>query len=217
MLPKIILHNSISLDGSLINFDVNMELHYKIVSSYKPDAHLIGSQTIKKGLELYGGNLLEEDIDYEKPIRDKKLPYWFIIDTKGALLGKLHEIRRFEFCKDVIILISKETTKQYINYLKKRHYDYYIVGNKKVDLNKALDFISREYSIKILVTDTGRILGNILINAGLITEISLLVHPIIIGSKGYYIFGNIKKNLTLNLVKYKVLNEKYIWLVYNLL
>ena len=37
MIPKIILHNSISLDGSLINFDVDMETHYKIAGSFKPD------------------------------------------------------------------------------------------------------------------------------------------------------------------------------------
>jgi hypothetical protein len=30
MLPTIILHNSISLDDSLTEFNVNMELHYQI-------------------------------------------------------------------------------------------------------------------------------------------------------------------------------------------
>jgi len=30
MLPKVIVHNSISLDGSLINFEPNMETHYQI-------------------------------------------------------------------------------------------------------------------------------------------------------------------------------------------
>jgi 2,5-diamino-6-(ribosylamino)-4(3H)-pyrimidinone 5'-phosphate reductase len=217
MLPKIILHNSISLDGSLLHFDVKMELHYKIAGSYKPDAHLIGSQTIKKGIELYGENSLEEERDYKKPKRDNKLPNWFIIDTKGTLKGLLHEIRRFDLCKDVIILISKKTPKDYINYLKKRHYDYHIIGKNNVDLKKAIDIISKEYSVKKILTDTGRILGNILLNTGMISEISLLIHPIIIGYNRYHIFGNIKNKIKLQLVKHEVLNEEYIWLIYKIL
>ena len=130
MLPNIIVHNSISLDGSLLHFDVNMDLHYKIAGSYKPDALLISSHTIKKGIELYGDNPLEEEIDCKKPKRNNKLPFWFIINKKGTLQGLLHEVRRFEFCKDVIILLSKETSKEHIDYLKKRHYDYYISGKK---------------------------------------------------------------------------------------
>ena len=106
MLPEIILHNSISLDGSLTNFDVNMELHYRIASTYKPDAHLIGSNTIKAGIELYGDSPLEEKMDFNRSERDKKLPYWIIIDTKGILQGLLHEVRRFDLCKDVVLLLS---------------------------------------------------------------------------------------------------------------
>ena len=63
MESKIILHNSISLDGSLLNFDVNMQLHYQIAGGYKPDAHLIGSNTIKMGIELYGNRSKEQEIN----------------------------------------------------------------------------------------------------------------------------------------------------------
>jgi 2,5-diamino-6-(ribosylamino)-4(3H)-pyrimidinone 5'-phosphate reductase len=61
MLPKIIIHNSISIDGSLTNFKPNMNLHYQIAGKYKPDAHLIGSNTIKKGIELYGEDIPQEE------------------------------------------------------------------------------------------------------------------------------------------------------------
>jgi len=43
---KTIMHNSVSLDGSFINFDVDMGLHYQIASRLQPDAHLIGSDTV---------------------------------------------------------------------------------------------------------------------------------------------------------------------------
>ena len=106
MLPYIILHNSISLDGSLLNFEVNMNLHYQIAGKFKPDAHLIGSNTIKTGIEMFGSAPPEERNDFKKPYRDKTLPYWIIPDTTGILKDLLHEVTRFEYCKDVIILIS---------------------------------------------------------------------------------------------------------------
>ena len=53
MLPKVVIHNSVSLDGSLTGFEPDMQLHYQIAGSYKPDAHLIGSNTVKVSVELY--------------------------------------------------------------------------------------------------------------------------------------------------------------------
>jgi hypothetical protein len=46
VLPKVIIHNSVSLDGSLTDFEPNMGLHYQIAGNYPPDAHLIGSNTV---------------------------------------------------------------------------------------------------------------------------------------------------------------------------
>ncbi len=45
MLPKTILHNPVSLDGSLTRFEPNMGLHYQIAGKYNADAHLICSNT----------------------------------------------------------------------------------------------------------------------------------------------------------------------------
>ena len=214
MKPNIILHNSISLDGSLTNFEVNMEIHYQIAGNYKPDAHLIGSNTIEAGIKLYGSSTTEEKNDYNKPDRDKNLPYWIIIDTDGKLINYLHEIRRFEFCKDIIILISKKTDKNYIEYLKLRNYDYYIIGDKKVDIKKSLEILKNKYDIKKILTDTGMILGNILLNSGLVNEISLLIHPVIVGKEGYNIFSDVNDNIELELIKKERIKENYIWTVY---
>ncbi|UCF49269.1 MAG: dihydrofolate reductase family protein [Thermoplasmatales archaeon] len=214
MIPYIILHNSISLDGSLINFEVNMNLHYQIAGKCKPDAHLIGSNTIKTGIELYGEVHPEEKRDLKKPARNNKLPYWVIPDTKGILKGLLHEVRRFEFCKDIIIFISKETPKDYIHYLKERDYDFHIVGIKNIDLERFLEMLNKKYNVKTILTDTGKILGNLLINQGFIREISLLIHPVIVGKKSYNIFENINKNIGLKLFRYEIIDKDFIWLTY---
>lgn len=215
MLPKVILHNSISLDGSLTNFEPNMGLHYQIAGSYEPDVHLIGSNTMKVGIELYGDGVPpEEKKDFEKPKRDKNLPYWVIIDTKGTLKGLLHTGRRFEFCKDIIVLISESTHKEYIKHLEERNYSYHIVGKNHIDLKKSIDLLSNKYKVKTILTDTGRILGNLLLNQGFVSEISLLVHPVIVGNKAYNMFSNVNKNITLKLHKKEALDKGYVWLVY---
>jgi len=217
MLPRVIIHNSMSLDGSLTNFDVNMELHYQIAGKYKPDAHLIGSNTIKTGIELYGSAPSEEKKDFNKPYRNENLPYWILIDTKGSLQNKLHEVRRSEFCKDVVVLISEKTEEDYKDYLTKRNYDFHILGKEHVDLKKSLKFLFEKYNVKTILTDCGRILSNLLLNHDIVDEISLLFHPVIVGDKSYNIFNNINKKIELKQLKNEILNEKYIWLVYKVI
>lgn len=217
MLPRVIVHNSISLDGSLINFDVDMEIHYQLASRYKPDAHLIGSNTIKIGIDLYGISPSEEKKDFRKPDRDKNLPYWIIIDTKGTLQNKLHEVRRFEFCKDVIILISNKTPDVYISYLKKRNYFFHKLGDEHIDLYKSLQFLYKKYNVKSILTDCGRILSNLLLNQDLVDEVSLIFHPVIVGDNSYNIFNNTNKKIELKLLKNESINGKYIWLAYKVI
>ena len=215
MLPKIIVHNSVSIDGSLTHFVPNMGLHYQIAGNFKPDIHLIGSNTIKTGIETYGNGVPpEEKNDFEKQERDKNVPFWVIVDTKGDLKGLLHTCRRFEFCRDVIILVSEKTPKTYLGHLKERNYDYHIVGKDHVNLKKALELLSKKYHAKTVLTDAGRILGNLLLNQGLVNEISLLIHPVIVGNNSYNMFSDIDKNLNLKLIKKEILEKEYIWLVY---
>jgi len=217
MLPKVILHNSVSLDGSLTNFEPNMELHYQIAGKYNAEARLIGSNTVKVGVELYGGAVPpEEKADFRKPERSESLPYWVIPDTKGILKGLLHTCRRFEFCRDVIVLVSEETPAEYVRHLEERNYDYHIVGKKHVDLERALELLSKKYGVKTVLADTGRILGNLLLNQGFVKEISLLIHPMIVGTTSYNMFSNANKTSKLKLCKKETLEKNYVWLVYTL-
>jgi riboflavin biosynthesis pyrimidine reductase len=48
----------------------------------------------------------------------------------------------------------------------------------------------------------------------LVDEVSLVVHPFIVGEKSYNIFGNIRKNPTLKLRKHEKLEKGCVWLVY---
>jgi 2,5-diamino-6-(ribosylamino)-4(3H)-pyrimidinone 5'-phosphate reductase len=211
------VHNSISLDGSLTGFQPNMMLHYRIAGSYGAKAHLIGSNTVKVGVDLFENQVpLEEKKDFVKPQRDTDLPYWVIPDSTGKLRGLLHTCRRFEFCRDVIVLVSETTPKDYLDHLKERNYTFHVVGKDHIDLEKSLELLSSEYKIKRVLTDTGKILSNLLINQGFVSELSLLLHPIIVGSNSYNIFADVSGNIALSLSKREILSHGYLWLVYKI-
>jgi len=213
--PKVILHNSISLDGSLLGFDVDMEKHYQIAGSYQADIHLIGSNTVEMGIKMFNPQIpKEEKSDFVKPERDGNLPLWVIVDTKGKLQGLHHVYRRFEFCKDVAVLVSRKTPKSYLDHLKERNYDFHIVGEDHIDCPLALELLAKQYHSKTILTDTGRILNCILINEGLVDEISLLVHPVIVGTNPYALFSGVKGDIKLELASAKEMGDGKVWLTY---
>ena len=213
--PRVIIHNSISIDGALLDFDVHLEHHYRIVGQFHAQAHLIGSNTIKEGIKRYGTVSEETDKDFSKPVRDETLPYWMIIDSTGKLEGLLHEVRRFELNRDVIVCVSKKTPPSYIDYLKKRQYSYHVIGDDKVDLEKMMDCISREYQVDTVLVDSGRILGDILLNNGMVSSVSILIHPFLVGEKGYYLFSDISKRIRLKLERSEIIDDEYVWLFYH--
>jgi 2,5-diamino-6-(ribosylamino)-4(3H)-pyrimidinone 5'-phosphate reductase len=217
MKPEIIIHNSISLDGSLTGFMPDMELHYQIASEFKPDAHLIGSSTIITGNEMFGERIPEElPYDFEQPERDPDLPWWIIVDSRGRLKGKLHTCRRFEFCKDVILLVSKSTSDEYIEHIEQRNYRYIRSGTANADLEESLDTLNEKFSIRKILTDTGSVLGNLLINKQLVSKISVLIHPVLIGSMTYPMFSGIKSEMKLKLMRSEKFQNGCTWNVYEI-
>jgi len=216
MISEIIIHNSISTDGSLTGFMPDMKLHYKIAGQYKPDAHLIGSETILAGIELFGEGVPDEvPEDFFLPMRNSDLPRWVIVDSLGKLKGMLHTCRRFEYCSEVMIIVSKTTPVDYITHLVERNYKFIVAGEKKVDLKEAVEKLREEEGIGKILTDTGSILSNLLLNLKLATEISLLVHPLLIGEKGYFMFSHLNRKLNLNLIKSEQFDNGCIWNIYN--
>lgn len=215
---KIIIHNSVSLDCSLTGFIPDMDLHYRIAGEYKPDAHLIGADTVFAGNEMFGETIPKEvSSDFIKPDRDPNLPRWIITDSGGRLQGMLHTCRRFEFCRDVIILVSDYTPDSYLKHPEARNYNYFIEGKEKVDLEKAINHLSINFKINTILTDTGRVLGNILLNLRLVDEISILIHPLFVGEKRYPMFSELKNNPEIKLKKSECFNNGCVWNVYDVI
>ncbi|MCQ1537005.1 RibD family protein [Methanosarcina sp. KYL-1] len=221
MLPKLILHNSISLDSSITGFEANLAVHYGILSSYRPSAMLVGSKTAKIGIELFYEKVpAEEETDFSKPEIQPGDPraYWLIADSRGILEGLLHIYRRSEYCKDVIVLVSKRTPASYINYLKERNYDFIRAGEDHVDYRQALGTANERYGFKLVVSDSGGMLNSILLEQGLAEEISLVVYPVVVGKQGTNLFRNLEKSgVQLELLRTEALEGNYVHLLYRVL
>ena len=66
----------------------------------------------------------------------------------------------------------------------------------------------------MILTDTGKVLGNTLINLGIVNEISILAHPLIIGQKCYPMFSEVTTNLYRKLKKAERFENGCMWMVY---
>ena len=211
------MHNSISLDGSVIGFEVNMGLHYQIASGFKPDLYIVGSNTAKLGVDMFMAEVpAETKDDFKKPDFDPgdKRAYWVIPDSRGKMKGLLHTMRNSEFGKDVVILASRKTPDHYIKHLDERDYDYYIAGEDQVDFKEALNLLAKKYPARTILTDAGPILNCHLLELGLIDEISLLISPVMVGKDSLDVFAKLDKSINLNLIQQKTYENDYIHLLY---
>ncbi len=219
MLPKVVVYNSVSVDGAIKDFDVDIALHYEVAGGIGAQAMLVGSDTAKLGMEIFLKTIpTEEPSDFLKPTikEGDNRPYWAIADSTGKLNGFLHIFRQSGYGKDVILLVSNTTPKDYLEYLEARHYDFLVAGNDHVDYKAALEELNKRYGIDTVATDTGGVLASLLIEEGLVDEVQLLIAPEIVGQKAVNLFRAFKHNVKLELVSSETVKEKYVLLVYKI-
>jgi len=215
-MPKVILHNTISLDGSLSGFEADLNIHYSLASSLKVDAYLVGSQTI---LEATDEIPPEKDEQEKRPAYDPTdiRPFWVVVDSQSRLKGLLHHYRKMEYIKDIIVLISQDTPKDYQEYLKERDYPFIKVGKGQVALDEAFGRLKSEFRIETLLTDSGPGLNNALLARNLVDEISLVIAPLILAQSHPKIFVGLdldSSQVRLHALDSQNLGKDHIWLHY---
>ena len=209
-----------SLDGCLVGFNIDMELYYSIAGQFEVDAVLVGSRTAEAGLDMFMDSLPEEtEQDCKKQNNKDKIPPFIISDSRGRLQGKLHAIRRSEYCGDVIILTSDATPKSYLQYLQDREYEVIIQGRDRVHYPYALKELAERFGFSTIRSDSGGVLNCILLEQGLVDEISFLIAPYIVGGKHHLFFDTLKlgNTQTLELTHCEQLPQGYVWVRYTLI
>lgn len=179
MLPRVILHNQVSLDGRIDWFTPDMGLYYELAARWKVDAHLAGSDTIFNPEE----EMLPEDEEAFQPPQkdaDDPRPLLVVPDSRGRVRN-WHELRKWEYWRHMVALCSHATPESYLEYLQQRHVDYIVAGENHVDLRAALEELNARYGVQSVHVDSGGTLNGVLLRAGLVDEVSVLISPYLVG------------------------------------
>jgi 2,5-diamino-6-(ribosylamino)-4(3H)-pyrimidinone 5'-phosphate reductase len=122
-----------------------------------------------------------EAFEHEKKNSEDTRPLLVIPDSRGRLRHILPLLRHEPYWRDMVILASGKTPKSYMEYLHKRNIKHIIAGEDYVNYSRALEELSVHYNVKVIRVDSGGTLNGALLRAGLVNEVSLLIHPCLVG------------------------------------
>jgi 2,5-diamino-6-(ribosylamino)-4(3H)-pyrimidinone 5'-phosphate reductase len=180
MLPRVILYNAVSLDGRIDGFVPDIGRYYELAGRFKEDATLAGAETILSPMEPIPP---EDERAFEPPHIDPKdpRPLLAVPDSRGRV-RHWHYLRIQPYWRAMVALCSKTTPNDYFDYLKRRHVEWIVAGDDHVDLRAALEELNARYDVKVVRVDSGGTLNGVLLRAGLVSEVSVLIHPTLVGS-----------------------------------
>jgi 2,5-diamino-6-(ribosylamino)-4(3H)-pyrimidinone 5'-phosphate reductase len=80
-----------------------------------------------------------------------------------------------------VAICSDSTPDDYLQYLAEVGADCIVAGSGKVDMRAALEELNVRYGIQTVRVDSGGTLNGVLLRAGLVDEVSILIHPALVG------------------------------------
>ncbi len=193
--PYVVCHMMASIDGKItfgrINgkevaqqvFDDYFDLYVEAELSYQSKAMLFGRITMEMfsstqdiSLPQAAGSFKVEDY-LPRPI----LNYALGIDTKGKLRWKGKTIRLNDKDYDLIIIVTKQSPLNYLQYLRENEISYIVAGEGNIDF-KVLFAKLKELGIERLIIEGGGITNGAILAEEFIDEISLLQIPLVINN-----------------------------------
>ncbi len=171
--PKVIVHQAVSLDGKTEGFEADIGLFYLLAQHWPVDIHLVGSETI------LASPADEEQGEAEESTSQTTLA---IVDSQGRV-HSWPALRKAPFWNNYLALCSESTPHSYFEYLKSQSVTSWTSPGDKVDLKAAVRMFAEEYSARAVLLDSGGTLSTILFDLNLVDELSLLVHPVLVGNE----------------------------------
>jgi 2,5-diamino-6-(ribosylamino)-4(3H)-pyrimidinone 5'-phosphate reductase len=158
-----------------------MGRYYGLAARWEADAMLSGSNTL---LNAYGPDesLEEDDLAFEPPSRDPEdLRQLLVVADSRGRLRSWHRLRQEPYWRDVIALCSRSTPQSALDYLRARQVETIVAGAERVDLRAALEELNARHGVELVRVDSGGTLNGALLRAGLVSEVSVLVNPCLVG------------------------------------
>jgi 2,5-diamino-6-(ribosylamino)-4(3H)-pyrimidinone 5'-phosphate reductase len=181
MLPKVIIFDNISLDGRIDGFNIDDELYYRVANEWSLDAVLMSNNTVLKKFQSKNGNK-NEDTDYKVEEINKidNRPLLVVPDSQGKI-RIWDEVLKTQFFKDILVLCSRSTPKEYLDFLEERYIKFMVIGYDEVNLGTALEELNIQFGVKNLRVESGGKLNGLLLRDDLVDEVCVLIYPTLVG------------------------------------
>ena len=198
MAPHVVLHNAASVDGRIDGFPPDLDEFYGLAATWDVDVHLAGSDTLLASGDVDAGDQLAEvgpadapasptDADGtpterpdDAPTGDRSAPLLVVPDSRGRV-GDWDAFRDTSYWRGLLVLCSAATPPEYLDRLDAEGIEHRTVGDDHVDLRSALSVLAADYDAETVLVDSGGTLSGVLLRASLVNEVSVLVHPYLVG------------------------------------
>ena len=229
MLPHIVIHNAISADGGLDwlvpewhHFNEFLGTYYAKAAVFEEDASLCGTETILKALEWGDDAGTDESSEPFVPASGDTRPLLVIPDSRGRVRIWRWLLKQ-PYWRAGVALCSTSTPGEYLEYLDGHGIDRIVAGDDRVDLRAALEELGQRFGVERIRVDSGGALNGALLRAGLVSEISLMIVPVLAGGESVVPFfrtpklGGVEGLIDMKLKQVEQLENDVLWLRYDVL
>jgi 2,5-diamino-6-(ribosylamino)-4(3H)-pyrimidinone 5'-phosphate reductase len=170
-IPHVVAHVAVSLDGATTGFEPDIGRFYALAGTWREDVTLAGADTI-----LAQEAALAAAGPAQRPGPAADGPLLAVVDSRARVTA-WSALREVGHWRDVLALYCAQTPPRVGNTPE------LVTGSDRVDLAAALAELARRGAATVRV-DSGGALTGALLAAGLVAEVSLLVHPVLAGPAG---------------------------------
>ncbi|WBQ03051.1 RibD family protein [Kribbella sp. CA-293567] len=167
MRPHVLAHLAISIDGATTGFEADQARFYAMATLWQEDVTLVGADTL----------LAQESAVRVAPRPGPRAagPLLAVVDSRHRV-HNLDALRDLGYWSDVLALYSELTPARAPD----STIQECVTGYDHVDLAEVLDLLGRR-GAKLVRVDSGGALVGALLEQGLVDELSLLIHPVVVG------------------------------------
>ena len=168
MRPHVVAQLAVSLDGVTSGFDVDLARFYALATLWQEDVTLVGADTI------VAQEIAVRAAPRPGPRADG--PLLAVVDSR-ARVREWEALRQLGYWSDVLALYADQTPTRPPDTTTRE----LVTGYDQVDLVEVLDVLGERgvYTVRV---DSGDALVSSLLDLGLIDELALLVHPVLVGT-----------------------------------